>query len=149
MQEQEALLTDIEALLSPQGISLLEFVVSRHHGSVQVRAVIHVATGTGIAECSKAHKLIAARLAEAHGIEEPFIEVSSPGIDRQFRSRREYVVFAGSRIRFILEGESEWQRARLIGIEGDIVSLETAAGVLALPFATIGKARLDSTSEGD
>jgi len=149
MQEQEAIVADIETLLSGQGLQVLEFSLARSHGSVQVRAVVFSPSGTGIAECSKAHKLIAARLAEAHGIEEPFIEVSSPGIDRQFRSRREYVVFAGSRIRFILEGESEWQRARLIGIEGDIVSLETAAGVLALPFATIGKARLDSTSEGD
>ena len=149
MQEQEALLADIEPLLAEQGLSLLEFIMRRHRGSVQVRAVIYATGGTGTAQCSKAHKLIAARLAEGFGIEDPSIEVSSPGIDRSLRSKREFSVFAGSRIRWIRETESEWKRGRLIGMEGDVVSIETVEGKIAIPLIEISKARLDSTPEGD
>jgi ribosome maturation factor RimP len=149
MKEPEGLSADIEALLAGQGLNLLELTVGRHHGSVQVRAVVHSSAGTGTAECVKAHKLIAARLAEGFGLEEPFIEVASPGIDRQFRSRGEYGFFAGHRIRLLLEGESEWTRGRLLVLEGEEVMLETRGGKVAIPLASIVRARLDSTPEGD
>jgi ribosome maturation factor RimP len=149
MGEQEDLTKDMAALLSKLGIDLLEFTVSRRHNAVQVKAVVHGSSGTGIDECSRSHRLIAARLEEAHGIVEPYIEVSSPGIDRQFRSPREYAIFAGKRIRILREGETEWQRGRLLGIEGDLVSFEDGTGRLAIPLAEISKARLDSTSEGE
>lgn len=149
MLEHEALVADIRDLLERQDLNLLEFTVGRHHGSVQVRAVIHSGAGTGTAECSRAHKLIMQRLLEAYGIEEPFIEVASPGIDRQLKSRREYEIFSGSRVRLLLEGETEWTRGRLLGLEGDEVSVDTRGGRIAVPLAAISKARLDSTPEGD
>lgn len=149
MQEQEALIADIERALGAQGLGLLEFQLSRHRGSVQVRAVVKAPGGTGTAECARAHRLIAERLAEAHGIAEPFIEVSSPGIDRLLKSARDFAAFAGERIRFIRAGETEWERGRLLGIEGELLTIDTAEGKLAVPLEGLAKARLDSTTEGE
>lgn len=149
MRENEAIVVDIEAQLALSGLKVLELSVSKGRGEVRVRTTVYSPAGTGTAECTKAHKLIVARLAQAHGIEEPYVEVSSPGIDRQFKSSRDYEVFAGSRIRFLRQGEGEWTRARLVGMEGDILSLETSEGAIAVPLAEIAKARLDSTPEGD
>ena len=149
MQEQEVITADLEPLLGKDGIEVLELGMSRRRGEVQVHVVIHSAKGTGTTECAKTHRLIGQRLLELFGIEEAFIEVSSPGIDRLFRSRREYSIFAGSRIRFLREGESEWTRGRLLGIEGEDVSIETGGGRIAIPLSAISKARLDSTPEGD
>lgn len=149
MQEQEAISKDIESALATLELGLLEFHVSRRGNSVQVRAVVKAKGGTGTTECAKAHRLIAQRLAEVHGIAEPFIEVSSPGIDRALRTAREFAAFIGERIRFIREGETEWERGRLLGIEGEILSIDTAGEKLVLPLGDLAKARLDSTSEGE
>ena len=149
MQEQEAISEDIGAVLASVGLDLLEFQLSRRHGSVQVRAVVKAAGGTGTAECAKAHRLIMQRLAETHGISEPFIEVSSPGIDRILRTTNDFKAFAGERIRFIPVGETEWERGRLLGIEGETLTIETADGKLTLTLGGLAKARLDSTTEGE
>ena len=149
MQEQETLLADLEPLFEKQGIEILELGMSRKHGEVEVRVVVYSAKGTGTAECVKAHKIIRQRLFEVFGAEEPWIEVASPGIDRQLKSKREYAVFAGSTLRFLRTGESEWAKGRLIGLEGEVVSFETSGGIIAIPYADISKARLDSTPEGD
>ena len=114
-----------------------------------MRAVVKAEGGTGTVECGKAHRLIARRLAEAHGIEEPFIEVSSPGIDRMLKTARDFAAFAGERIRFIRSGETEWERGRLLGIEEEELRIDTAEGNLVLPLSGLAKARLDSTSEGE
>ena len=148
MQEQEALSEDVGGALAAQGLDLLEFQVSRHRGSVQVRAVVKAVGGTGTAECAKAHRLIVQRL-EGQGIVDPYIEVSSPGIDRPLKTARDFRAFAGSRIRFIRSGETEWERGRLLGIEGDVLSIEMAEGTLAVSLEGLAKARLDSTTEGE
>ncbi|HUX39126.1 MAG TPA: hypothetical protein VMV44_14595 [Rectinemataceae bacterium] len=149
MQEQESLSDDIEKALSPQGLDLLEFQLSRRKDAVQVRVVVRAAGGTGTEECAKAHRLIAQRLAEVHGIVDPFIEVSSPGIDRSLKKPRDFAIFTGSKIRFIREGETEWERGLLLGIQGETLSIDTAEGRLAIPLAGLAKARLDSTTEGE
>ncbi len=149
MQEQEAISDDIAAILSTQGLLLLEFQLGRRAASIQVRAVVKAKGGTGTAECATAHRLIAQRLAEAHGIEEPFIEVSSPGIDRMLKTTRDFAAFVGERIRFIRSGETEWERGRLLGIEEEELRIDTAEGKIVLPISGLAKARLDSTSEGE
>jgi ribosome maturation factor RimP len=149
MQEQETLLAELEPLLAKQGIAILELAMSRHHGGLQVRATVFAASGTGTAECSKAHRAIQARLLESFGIEGAWIEVASPGIDREMKSSREYALFAGERVRILREGDSEWIKGRLAGVEGESVRLETRGGSIAIPIAEIGKAKLDSTPEGD
>jgi ribosome maturation factor RimP len=148
MQEQEAIRKDIEAALAAVKIDLLEFTVGRHRGDVQVHAVIYSATGTGTAECTKAHNLIASRLETGFEIIEPFIEVSSPGIDRVFRSAHEYEVFAGQGIRYLPGDETEWRSGRLLGLGDGLVRIEADGETIAIPLAGICKAKLDSTREG-
>jgi len=149
MQEREALNDDIEKTLSAEGLDLLEFRLSRHRGSVQVSAVVKGPAGTGTGECAKAHRLIERRLAEAHDIVDPHIEVSSPGIDRLLKTPRDFAAFEGSRIRFIRAGETEWERGLLRGVAEETVCIDTVEGELVVPFAGLFKARLDSTMEGE
>jgi ribosome maturation factor RimP len=149
MQETELLTAQLESLLAGAGIVLVELSLSRRHGSAQTRAVVYSATGTGIAECSKAHRLIYPRLQIMLGIEDPYLEVTSPGIDRVLRSNREWEIFRGREVRVFLKDDNEPTRGRIVSSDAERVVLAAPEGEITIARAEIAKARLDYPGEGD
>ncbi len=149
MQEQETVFADVEPLLRAAGLALVDFSLSRHRASVQVRATVYAAGGTGTLECAKASRIIADRLAVLLGVEDPHIEVQSPGIERLLRTPREFSIFAGRNVKVLPVNESEWIRGRIVAVEGTRLSLLTKEGPTTFEIDAVAKARLDSTQEGD
>jgi ribosome maturation factor RimP len=149
MQDQETIVADVEPLLKAAGLELVELAMSRRRDSVSVKAVVYSAAGTGTDECSKAHRIIYPRLQVLFGIEDPYLEVSSPGIDRTIRSPREYALFAGKGLRILLLNESEWIRGKIVSVSDGKLSLATGKGTEVFDLSAVVKARLDSTQEGD
>jgi ribosome maturation factor RimP len=149
MQEQESIGAEIEKLLSGSGLSLVEFSLNRRGNSVRARAVVYSPSGTGTDECSRAHRLIYPRLQVLCAAEDPYLEVSSPGIDRTLRSPREYGVFVGKGVRILLVNESEWICGRILASTDRDLTLATEAGTEVFDLSAVAKARLDSTQEGD
>lgn len=149
MQENEAIVAEIETLLKGAGLSLVEFSLSRRKGSATAKAVVYSPAGTGTDECSKAHRLIYPRLQLLLGIDDPYLEVSSPGIDRMIRSPREYSLFAGKGLRILLANESEWIKGKLVSATEKELLLATEKGTETFDLSAVAKARLDSTMEGD
>jgi len=73
------------------------------------------------------------------------LEVSSPGLDRPLTKLADYTRFAGEeaelRLRAPVDGKRK-VKGLLRGVEGDSVLVETPAGMAAVAFADIGRARL-------
>lgn len=149
MQETKDLFAELEPLVKGVGMELLELSARKGRGSYDVRAVVYAPSGTGIAECSKAHRLIYPKLQLLLGTEDVGLEVASPGIDRILKSPREYAVFAGKGLKVMLHGEGEWLSGRLLGPEGEGFVLDSAGERRVIEFARVAKARLDPTQEGD
>jgi ribosome maturation factor RimP len=149
MQEPVNIEAEIEALLGEAGLELVEFALSRKGSAVNARAVVYSPSGTGTKECSIAHRLIYPRLQTVFGIEDPWLEVSSPGIDRMIKSPREYRVFGGKGLKVLPVNETEWIRGRILSVTEKALSLETDTGTEVFDLSAIAKARLDSTQEGD
>ena len=140
---------EIDETLKTVGLDLLEFSVSHHKGGPRIKAVIYRKEGTGTDECAKAHRLILPRVQMHFGIQDPFIEVYSPGIDRIIRTAREWQIFTGRRILFLTAERSDWQRGHIMHFENGIVQLDTDGAILNIPIASIVKAKLDSSYEGE
>ena len=70
------------------------------------------------------------------------LEVSSPGLDRQLRSDREYRWAIGKAVRCWLAGGAE-VRGRLTDVGGERLTLEQSGGSVDVARAEITKARLD------
>ncbi|MBN2874761.1 MAG: ribosome assembly cofactor RimP [Spirochaetales bacterium] len=147
MTESQELYNDIAALVKGADLELVDFGVSRHKGSTQVRAVVYRAGGTGIDECSKAHKLIQARLDVVFGEGDFQLETASPGIDRTLASPREYGVFTGRGVRIVLDDEDVIEGI-LASFDGVSVVLTTADGDRIIPIERIRKGKLDYSQEG-
>jgi ribosome maturation factor RimP len=147
MTESEKLYSDIATLLTGIGLDLVDLAVSRHKGSTQVRAVVYNANGTGIDECSKAHRLMAARLEVVLADTDFSLETASPGIDRVIHSQREYAIFAGRGVRLFLDDE-DVIAGRIASADASSVVISTPDGDHPIAFERIRKAKLDYSQEG-
>ena len=79
------------------------------------------------------------------------LEVSSPGIDRPLTRAKDYANWAGHEVNLSLGepvGEHRRLRGELLGIEGDMVSVEDRkAGRIEVPLAQIHSAKLVLTDK--
>jgi len=148
MQENDRLFMELEPLLLEAGLVLVDLGVSRHSGLVQVRITVFASSGTGTAECAKAHRIAYPKVVEVLAYPDPSLEVASPGIDRVFRSTREWAIFKGKGVRVLLNNEQEWFHGRIDGVDGATVTLACPGGSRVLELEAISKARLDSSQEG-
>ena len=147
MTESIELYDDIAGLFSETGLELVDLNVSRTKGSTQARAVIYSAGGTGIDECSKAHRLIQARLEILLGNDDFQLETASPGIDRTIRHPREYAIFTGRGVCLFLDDESVIE-GRIVSSDEKVVHVSNVDGDHTVSIEQIRKGKLDYSQEG-
>ena len=109
-----------------------------------VRVFIDKPQGVDVEDCARVSNQLT-RLFAVENVDFARLEVSSPGLDRPLTRLADYARFAGEEAQLTLMAPIDGAK-RIKGIvrgtEGDNVLVETAAGVRALPFGTIGRARL-------
>ena len=151
----------LQPVLKGLGFSLIELSVSRHRGSVQIRAVIYNnGKSIGTDDCSKVHRAIMPRLELAFRGQEPqpsartagsregsppdiYLEVSSPGIDRLIKDESEFAHYLGRKVRCYRTDITEWTAGILESADEKGIKIKTNDGNIArLEFDIIAKARL-------
>ena len=109
-----------------------------------VRVFIDKPSGVDVEDCARVSNHLT-RLFAVENVDFDRLEVSSPGLDRPLTKLADFARFAGEEAQLTLSAPLDGAK-RIKGIvrgtEGDNVLVETAAGVHALPFGTIGRARL-------
>jgi len=147
MQDDEKQL-EIEGVVQPvlrdHGLTLVDLEWRPRRPRGVLRLFVDKPGGVGIDDCQRLSREVGDVLDASALIEEAYdLEVSSPGLDRQLRTDREFRWAAGKRVRCWLTGGQE-VRGRLLGIDGGQVVLEQDDGTGAkLDRASITKARLD------
>ena len=141
--EAASLRQPLEEVVGGLGFRLIELAVSRHRGSVQVRAVIYNGSAIGTDDCSKVHRAITPRLELAFGGSDIYLEVSSPGIDRLIKDTAEFAYYKGRGVRCYCTDISEWTAGILESADEKGIVLKTNKGAERLEFDIIAKAKLD------
>jgi len=124
------------------GYELVDVDVSSR--SKLVRVFIDKPNGVDVEDCARVSNHLT-RLFAVENVDFDRLEVSSPGLDRPLTKLADFARFAGEQAQLTLAAPVDG-RKRIKGVvrgtEGDNVLVETASGLQALPFATIGRARL-------
>jgi ribosome maturation factor RimP len=147
MQDDEKRL-EIEGVVQPvlhdHGLTLVDLEWRPRRPRGVLRLFVDKPGGVGIDDCQRLSREVGDVLDAAALIEEAYdLEVSSPGLDRQLRTEREFRWAAGKRVRCWLSGGEE-VRGRLLGLDGGQVVLEREDGsAVKLDRASVTKARLD------
>ncbi|GHV89185.1 hypothetical protein AGMMS50267_15450 [Spirochaetia bacterium] len=146
-READPVYDSIDPVIRGLGMVLVEFTVSRHKGSAQVRAVVYNGGAVGVDDCSKAHHAILPRLELAFPGEDLYVEVSSPGIDRLIKDGAEFGHYLGRGVRCYRTDISGWTSGILQAADTEGVTLNGKDGMVVLPFSIIAKAKLDHSIE--
>ena len=131
----------LQRTLPALGYELVDVETSR---SGLVRVFIDKPAGIDVEDCARVSNHLT-RLFAVENIDFERLEVSSPGLDRPLTKLADFARFAGEEAQLTLSAPVDGaKRIKGIvrGIDGDNVLVETAAGVRAFPFGTIGRARL-------
>jgi len=143
-EPDERMLDDLADLVGGLGFVLVELKSARRRGAVHVLVVIHRESGVDVKACTDVYRAVYPRLEALHPGSEVKLEVSSPGIDRNFKSPREFVVFRGLAVKVLLEGDTEWRKGVIVSTSGDSVDINTGDTIETYNFSSIRKAKLDN-----
>ncbi|MDR3130481.1 MAG: ribosome assembly cofactor RimP [Treponema sp.] len=147
-READPVFDSLETVVRGLGMALIELTVSKHRGSVQVRAAVDRsdsgnACPIGIEDCSHVHKAILPRLELAFPGKDIYIEVSSPGINRRIKDGLEFHFYLGRGVRCYRTDISDWSEGILLAADSGGITLRGEDGVVSLPHGIIAAARLD------
>jgi ribosome maturation factor RimP len=143
----EPLYDSLEPVSRGLGLDLVELTVSRHKGTVQVRAVVYKKGPLGLDDCSRAHNALLPRLELAFPGQDLYVEVSSPGIDRLIKDGAEFAYYTGRGIRCYRTDISDWSAGVLESSGETGIILRGKEGVMNIGYDVIAKAKLDSSQE--
>jgi ribosome maturation factor RimP len=134
---------EIKPILARAGYHLLDVEVLAGREPT-VRIIIFAHNGVGIDDCVKVSRTLD-RVMDRYFAGRFHLEVSSPGLERQFKHEEEYDLFRGQLIRFLLQeplnGEDVIEGI-LDGLQEQAVRLIKDEGLLLIPIEAIQKARL-------
>ncbi len=134
-------------IVNGMGMSLVDITLSRHKGSVQIRLIVYKAGNLGVDECSKVHHAVLPRLELRFPGQDLYVEVSSPGIDRNIKDASEFVHYFGRGIKCYRTDISDWSAGILETADDKGLILKKGDNRMSLSYEIIAKAKLDYLQE--
>ncbi len=131
----------LKEVIEGMGLSLVEMSVGRHRGDVKVNLVLYKAGGIGLDDLTEAQKTLRPRLELVFNREGLSVEISSPGTSRILKDSKEYGIFAGRRIKLLID--NDWIHGTIKSAGDEIVKLAVDDGIRDIPFSGIQKAKLE------
>ena len=135
---------EVEPIVTGMGFTLVELRHSRSKNQNHIILVIYRPEGVGVNECAAISKNLYPRLELIDGLENLQLQVSSPGLDRVFKSREEYSIFRGRNVKIMLRGETEWIRGKIESVGEGMISLRAGGEIQSIQMNEIRKVKLDS-----
>ena len=100
-------------------------------------------SGVGIADCAKVHRLIEPRLEALLGTQDLYMEVTSPGMERNIKNAAEFSLFKGRYLRVWDQDKSDWVSGVISASDEKSVTLKiNDADSEVIPYERIAKAKL-------
>ena len=134
-------------VLANLGYELVEIGLAVSHGRKTLRVFIHRRGGVTLDGCAKVSKAVGPLLDDEGMFPgRYYLEVSSPGAERKLRTRDDFRVFVGSKVRIRIrpiEGEQRNIEGLIEDFSGDVVTVRQEEGTsVAVPLEDISGANL-------
>lgn len=117
------------SLVAGLGYVLVELRVVPQKGSTHVLAVVTSKDSTksmGVNDCAKVHRLLLPRLEVLLNSEDIYMEVTSPGMERNIKNAAEFPLFIGKEVRVWSKQISEWLGGVIVNADDKSVSLDVS-----------------------
>jgi ribosome maturation factor RimP len=138
----------VEPALERMGYELVLVEYGRERAGAVLRLYIDREGGVNLDDCALVSRDVGALLDVEDPIEGAYhLEVSSPGLNRPLTRERDFIRFAGQRVKVVtalaLEGQRTF-RGRLEGVEGKDVLLHVEGkSPVRIPLGSIARANIE------
>lgn len=132
--------SDCEPLVSGLGYLLVDLKVAPLKGSVHITCVIAPKDSTksiGVDDCSKVHHALLPRLEALLGTDNTYMEVTSPGMERNIKNAAEFELFVGREVRVWDKTKNDW----VGGIVSSATDKSVTLGDVIVNYDDIAKAK--------
>lgn len=138
--------SDCEPLVSGLGYILVDLKIIPAKTTIKISAVIaskDISKDIGVDDCSKVHHALLPRLEALLGTEDTYMEVTSPGMDRNIKNAAEFEIFVGREVRVWDTTISDWVSGIIVKADDKSVSLENVSTkeVVSVDYDKIAKAK--------
>ena len=132
---------DIKALCEEAGLEFYDDELVSENGRKIYRVYIMKDGGVSLQDCANFSELLSPILdVEPPTDGEYSLEVSSVGLERTLKKIEHFQKSIGEFVKISTKAKESIE-AKLLAVDGDLISLETQEGVLKLEFSDIKKAR--------
>ena len=136
--------TECEKIVSALGFHLVELKISPQNGVTQILATItgkDAGATIGVNDCSRVHKVLLPALEEMLGTDNTYMELMSPGMERNIRNAAEFPLFLGREIRVYDKTVTDWVGGVLKSADSEAVTLEENGEEKVISLENIAKAK--------
>ena len=143
---------ECEKIVKEMGYNLVELKIIPQKKSISVHAVIaseNCSESIGVNDCSRVHKVLSEKLRELLRDDNIYMELSSPGTERNIKNAAEFVFFTGRQIRIWDKNISDWLCGVLVSsdLKSLVLEISQKDGLVqtkTVLFADIAKAKFIS-----
>ncbi len=148
MSVLSSIIEEVEPIISGLGFKLIEVKLGLSHNLNHISIVIYSKGGVGVNDCSIISRNILPRLELIEELDNISLEVSSPGLDRQIKTKEEYNIFVGKGVKLLVIDSLDWIFGMISETREHSVVLSTKKGIIEIDMNNIKKAKLDYKQEG-
>ena len=152
-ESRHILLEEFERVVHPLGIQIVQLSVHTGKSGLDIGVVIHKEGGVSLDDCERVTRIFNDILTILEPIDENnyTLQVSSPGIDRVFKDKKEFNIFASAHVKIVVDESFQYAKGGVIrgvlkGLKGDsvlLVPLNETNRELSIPISSIKKTQLD------
>lgn len=131
-------------LVEGLGYILVELKITSSGSTKKISAVIaskDAGVDIGVNDCAKVHHALLPRLEALLGTEDTYMELTSPGMERNIKNAAEFAVFTGREIRVWDKNVTDWVSGVITASDEKSVTLEKDGEKITVPFEQIAKAK--------
>jgi len=143
----EQLATLLQPVIEDLGFQLWGIEYQPRKGDALLRIYIDHDNGISVDDCATVSHEVSGVLDVEDPIKSAYtLEVSSPGMDRTLFNPEQFAQFAGENARVTVAQAIDGQRkfrGRILGVEGDNITLDSDNNPVTIEFGNILKAKLD------
>lgn len=140
---------ECEATVSELGYHLVELKFSRQGSTTHILATITGEDATvniGVNDCSKVHRVLLPKIEEILGTEDTYMELTSPGMERNIKNAAEFALFKGREVRVWDKTVTDWVGGKVVSSDEKSITLEIgsedgAAQQKTISYLDIAKAK--------
>ncbi len=136
--------TECSALVKAMGYILVELKIIPQKTTVHINAVIAPQDSSktiGVEDCSKVHHALLPRIEAILGTDDTYMELTSPGTERNIRNAAEFELFKGRGIRVWDKILSDWVEGTIIEADNSSVTLAVGQENKIFKYEDIAKAK--------